>query len=148
MLSTSKVKLKIKLSKKLFKKNPKRRQNTDVISSKYTLKFLYIIRSLNLNTNIYYYRHESKEIKNNKRKQEERLFEMQDNNENYFEMPSAYDNFIRIYAIYSEDVNPGICKNHGFKQTSEIKKELIELLKPNIIIKRVYFDKYVSLLKL
>ena len=73
---------------------------------------------------------------------------MQDNNENYFEMPSAYDNFIRIYAIYSKDVNPGICLDQKFKKTSEIKKELIKLLKQDIIIKRVYLDKYVSLLKL
>ena len=84
-------------------------------------------------------------IKNNKRKEEDKLLETQDN-DLYWKTTSTYDNCVRIYAIYSEDVNPGICKNHGFKQASKIKKELVKLLKPDIIIKRIYFDRYVSVL--
>ena len=96
---------------------------------------------------IYNHRHESIETKNDRDYyQEDRLFN-NENNDYHYEIPSAYDNFIRIYAIYSDKVNLGLYQAFGFKKAEKIKEELVKKLKKDIIIKRIHHDRYVSVFR-
>ena len=52
-----------------------------------------------------------------------------------------------IYAIHSDEVNPGLYQGFEFKQAKKIKKELVEKLKKDIIIKHIYHDRYVSIFR-
>ena len=90
---------------------------------------------------IYNHRHRSIEIENDRNYyQKDRLFN-NGNNDNHHEIYSAYNNFLRIYAIYSDEVNVGLYQEYRFKKAKKIKEELVQKLKKDVIIKRIYHDR-------